>query len=53
VFVGNISPYIQNVTTFGDACVGLKVDGSLHNGGNKTIVANDFTQILSDGSGVW
>lgn len=47
------SPYVQNVTTFGDACVGLKVDGDLHNGGNKTIVCNDFTQILSDGIGVW
>lgn len=47
------SPYIQNVTTFGIGCVGLKIDGSLHNGGNKSIVANDFTQVLSDGIGVW
>jgi hypothetical protein len=47
------SPYVQNVTTFGTACTGLKVDGSLHNGGNKSIVANDFTQVLSDGIGVW
>jgi hypothetical protein len=47
------SPYVQNVTTFGDACVGLKVDGDLHTGGNKTIVCNDFTQILSDGIGLW
>lgn len=53
VFVGTRSPYIQNVTTFGTGCIGLKVDGSLHTGGNKTIVANDFTQILSDGIGVW
>lgn len=53
VWVGNRSPYVQNVTTFGTACVGLKVDGALHNGGNKTIVSNDFTQILSDGIGVW
>lgn len=53
VWVGNRSPYVQNVTTFGTACIGLKVDGSLHQGGNKTIVANDFTQILSDGIGVW
>lgn len=52
-WVGNRSPYVQNVTTFGEACVGLKIDGQLHNGGNKTIVANDFTQILSDGIGVW
>ena len=47
------SPYVQNVTTFGTGCVGLKIDGSLHNGGNKSIVANDFTQVLSDGVGVW
>ena len=47
------SPYIQNVTTFGIGCVGLKVDGTLHLGGNKSVVANDFTQILSDGIGAW
>lgn len=49
----NKSPYVQNVTTFGTACVGLKVDGDLHNGGNDSIVANDFTQVLSDGIGAW
>jgi len=47
------SPYIQNVTTFGTGCIGLKVDGSLHASGNKSIVANDFTQVLSDGIGAW
>ena len=47
------SPYIQNCTTFGQGCVGMKIDGSLHNGGNRSMVANDFTQILSDGIGVW
>ena len=52
-WITNKSPYIQNVTTFGTACVGLKIDGDLHEGGNKSIVANDFTQILSDGIGVW
>ena len=52
-WVGTKSPYIQNITTFGTKCVGLKVDGDLHNGGNQTIVANDFTQILSDGIGFW
>jgi len=52
-WVGTKSPYVQNVTTFGDGCVGLKIDGDLHSGGNQTIVANDFTQILSDGIGVW
>lgn len=52
-WVGNKSPYVQNVSTFGNACVGLKIDGDLHSGGNQTIVCNDFTQILSDGIGVW
>ena len=52
-WVGSKSPYVQNVTTFGTGCVGLKIDGDLHSGGNQTIVANDFTQVLSDGIGVW
>ena len=47
------SPYVQNVATFGNAAVGQKIDGSLHNGGNKSIVSNDFTQIISDGIGAW
>ena len=47
------SPYIQNVTTFGTNCVGQKIDGSLHAGGNKSIVSNDFTQVCSDGIGAW
>ena len=47
------SPYIQGVTNIGSSCVGKKVDGSLHNGGNKSMVSNDFTQVLSDGIGAW
>ena len=47
----NRSPYIQNVTNQGNNCTGQKIDGSLHNGGNKSIVSNDFTQVLSDGIG--
>ena len=53
VWITTRSPYIQNVTTFGTGCVGLKIDGTFHAGGNKSIVANDFTQVLSDGIGVW
>ena len=52
-WVGSKSPYVQNVTTFGTGCVGLKIDGDIHSGGNQTIVCNDFTQVLSDGIGVW
>jgi hypothetical protein len=47
------SPYIQNITTFGRGCAGQKIDGALHNGGNKSIVSNDFTQVISDGVGAW
>ena len=45
------SCYVQNCTTFGYAATGQKIDGSLHNGGNKSIVSNDFTQVISDGVG--
>ena len=47
------SPYTQNCTLFGSGCVGMKIDSALHNGGNKSIVANDYTTVLSDGIGVW
>ena len=47
------SPYVQNVATFGTAAVGQKIDGALHNGGNDSIVSNDFTQVISDGIGAW
>jgi hypothetical protein len=47
------SPYVQNVTTLGNAAIGQKIDGALHNGGNDSIVSNDFTQVISDGIGAW
>lgn len=47
------SCYVQNCCTFGYAAVGQKIDGDLHAGGNKSIVSNDFTQIISDGIGAW
>ena len=53
VWITNKSCYVQNVTTFGTGCIGMKIDGALHNGGNKSVVANDFTQVLSDGIGYW
>jgi hypothetical protein len=53
VWVGQRSPYMQNITLFGDYCVGQKIDGSLHNGGNKSLTSNDFTTILSNGIGAW
>jgi hypothetical protein len=53
VWIINRSCYVQNVTTFGTAAIGQKVDGALHNGGNRSIVSNDFTQVVSDGIGAW
>ena len=47
------SPYVQGVSTFGTAAIGQKIDGALHNGGNDSIVSNDFTQVISDGIGAW
>ena len=52
-WIKNRSPYIQGVTTIGNGCVGKRVDGTLHNGGNRSMVSNDFTQVLSDGIGIW
>jgi hypothetical protein len=53
VWISSKSTYVQNITTFGIGCVGQKIDGSLHAGGNDSIVSNDFTQVLSDGIGAW
>jgi hypothetical protein len=53
VWIFRRSPYIQNVTNFGTGCTGMKVDGTLHSGGTKSMVTNDYTQVLSDGVGVW
>ena len=53
VWITARSPYVQNLTTFGFAAIGQKIDGALHNGGNDSIVSNDFTQVISDGIGAW
>ena len=52
-WINTRSPYVQGVTTLGTAAVGQKIDGALHNGGNDSIVSNDFTQVISDGIGAW
>jgi len=51
VWITSQSPYIQNCTSFTDLGTGMIIDGALHNGGYKSIVANDWTQINSDGIG--
>lgn len=51
VWITTRSCYVQNVATFGYGVTGQKIDGALHNGGNRSIVSNDFTQVISDGIG--
>jgi hypothetical protein len=50
--ISTTSPYIQNCTSFNTNATGIQIDGNLQSGGNKSILANDFTQINSDGIGV-
>ena len=52
VWITSQSPYVQNCTNFTPGGTGMKIDGALHNGGYKSMVANDWTQINSDGIGV-
>ena len=47
------SPYLQDCSSVNENATGIKIDGLLHSAGNKSILANDFTQINSDGIGVW
>ena len=54
---GNItatSPYIQNSTSKSENACGLQIDGNLHESASsmKSMLANDFTQMNSDGIGV-
>ena len=51
--ITSVSPYIQDCTSICENAIGLKIDGNLHTSGNKSIVVNDYTQINSDGIGVW
>jgi hypothetical protein len=53
VWVTSRSHYSQNCTMFGAGCSGAKIDAALHRYGNKSMVKNDFTTIISDGIGVW
>ena len=47
------SPYIYNVTTFGDGATGAVIDGSLHAGGNRSMLFHTVTHIHGDGLGIW
>ncbi len=47
------SPYIYNVTTFGNGATVAVVDGSLHSSGNRSMLFHTVTHIHSDGLGIW
>ena len=49
------SPYLQDMTSYNPNAVGIKIDGLLHTNAasNKSILATHFTQINSDGIGIW
>jgi hypothetical protein len=47
------SPYIQNCSCFGDHAIGIYLNGADQTGGYKSMVANDFTQVIDDGIAVW
>ncbi len=51
--ISDKSPYIYNVTTFGDAATGAYIDGALHGSGYKTMLFHTYTAIHSDGLGIW
>lgn len=50
--ITSVSPYIQDCSSVNENATGIQIDGLLHSSGNKSILANDFTQINSDGKGV-
>ena len=51
--ISDKSPYIYNVTTFGDGATGAYIDGALHGSGNRTMLFHTYTAIHSDGLGIW
>ena len=50
--ISTASPYIQNCSSINANATGIQIDGLIHISGNKSILANDYTQINSDGIGV-
>ena len=50
--ISTASPYMHNCTSVNTGTTGMMIDGNAHTSGNKSMVANDFTQINTDGIGV-
>ena len=51
--VSTKSPYIYNITSFGNGATGAVIDGSLHASGNRSMLFHTYTAIHSDGLGIW
>ena len=49
----NKSPYIYNITSFGDGATGAVIDGALHSTGNRSMLFHTYTAIHNDGLGIW
>ena len=47
------SPYIYNVTSFGNGATGAVLDGSLHSTGNRSMLFHTYTAVHSDGLGIF
>ena len=47
------SPYIYNVTSFGNGATGAVLDGSVHSTGNRSMLFHTYTAVHSDGLGVF
>ena len=47
------SPYIYNVTSFGNGATGAVLDGSVHASGNRSMLFHTYTAVHSDGLGIW
>ena len=51
--VSTKSPYIYNVTSFGDGATGAVLDGSVHATGNRSMLFHTYTAVHSDGLGIF
>ena len=49
----NKSPYIYNITSFGNGATSAVIDGALHASGNRSMLFHTYTAIHSDGLGIW
>ena len=47
------SPYIYNVTSFGNGATGAVLDGSVHGSGNRSMLFHTYTAVHSDGLGIF